>query len=466
MKTWPAPVCAAIDVGSNTIHLVVARCFPAKLEIMADELELVRIGESVTATGAISPEKCQAAIHTLHMYQALAAQHKAKHIFVVATEAIRQASNSSEFISEVRQATGLEIQLISGTAEATLMFFGATYEAGEHEQIGVMDLGGGSLELAFARQMHIGWRSSVPIGSGWLHDHYLSADPPAPDQIEAARTFLQTYFRRMSVKQRTPLLIVTGGSANSLFSLVQHAFHRAAEPRRLSLEDLARCQSLLCALEARDIADLYQQPLARARILLAGTLIITQMMHRLQLREILVSPHGIREGILLAYARYGEDWLAEASRAEEPEENFAQSAHTLLLERLHTLLAWTNEVLKNEDIEAVHKMRVASRRLRAALDAYQPCCDPKLFKKVYRKIKKVADALGETRDTDVMLQHLYAELENLREEEQEGVRWLIGRLQLYRLQKQQELHSVLRHLDGKKLEHQLKACVQEEGMDR
>ncbi|HEU5377842.1 MAG TPA: CHAD domain-containing protein, partial [Ktedonobacteraceae bacterium] len=87
-------------------------------------------------------------------------------------------------------------------------------------------------------------------------------------------------------------------------------------------------------------------------------------------------------------------------------------------------------------------------------------------KKVYRKIKKVADALGETRDTDVMLQHLYAELENLREEEQEGVRWLIGRLQLYRLQKQQELHSVLRHLDGKKLEHQLKACVQEEGMDR
>lgn len=455
------PICAAIDVGSNTIHIVVARCFPTHLEIIADELELVRIGESVTATGAISTEKRQAAIHTLQAYQALAAQHGAKRVFVVATEAIRQASNSSEFIDEVKQATHLEIQLISGTAEATLMFFGATYEAGEHEQMGVMDLGGGSLELAFAHNMHIAWRTSVPIGSGWLHDRYLSADPPTSDQIEAAETFLQTYLRNIPLKQRVPLLIVTGGSANSLFYLAQSAFHHAAEPRHLSQEDLARSLGLLRALESTDITTLYQQPPARARILLAGTLIIIHMMRRLQLREILVSPHGIREGVLLAYTRYGENWLAKVSQVERSEENFAQSARALLVERLHTLLAWPDEVLKHEDIEAVHKMRVASRRLRAALDAYQSCCEPRLFKKMYRKIKKVADALGNARDTDVMLHHLYEQMETLNEEEQKGVRWLIERLQTYRQQKQQELDVVLRRLDGKKLEEQLKACVRE-----
>lgn len=461
MKTRSAPICAAIDVGSNTIHIVVARCFPRTLEIIADELETARIGESVTATGAISPEKCQVAIDTLQKYQVLARQHGAKRVFVVATEAIRQASNSAEFVAQVREQTGLEIQLISGAAEAALTFFGATYEAGEHEQVGVIDLGGGSLELAFARKMRLTWRTSLPIGSGWLHDRYLPGDPPTADEVEAAEAFLHTYFRGVSIKQRAPTLIVTGGSANSLHYLVQEAFHRSPEPRRLSLNDLARCQGLLSALETGDIVKLYKQPPARARILLAGTLIIAYVMRRLQVQEILVSPHGIREGVLLAYARYGEQWLAEVEKAQVVEETFAQTARAVLLERLHTMLEWPAEVLKHEDSEAVHKMRVASRRLRAALDAYQSCCEPKSFKRIYRKVKKVADALGEARDTDVMLHHLYEQLESLSEEEQEGVRWLIERLHTYREQKQQELIVVLRRLDGKKLEDQLKASVRE-----
>ncbi len=462
MKTRSAPMCAAIDVGSNTIHVVVARCFPQALEIVADELEMVRIGESVTATGAISPKKAQAAIDTIQKYQGLAEQHGAKRIFVVATEAIRQASNSTEFIAQVKAETGLEMQLISGAAEAALTFFGASYEAGEHGQMGVMDLGGGSMELAFARKMHLSWRTSLPIGSGWLHDRYLPGDPPGAGEVEAAEAFLQTYFRGVSIKQRAPTLIVTGGSANSLFLLVQQAFHRAAEPRHLSLDDLARCQGLLSALETADVVNLYKQPPARARILLAGTLIIMHLMRRLQIRQILVSPHGIREGVLLAYARYGEQWLEEVSKEQAAaEETFGQTARAVLLERLHTLLEWPAEVLKHEDSEAVHKMRVASRRLRAALDAYQSCCEPKLFKKVYRTVKKVANALGEARDTDVMLHHLYEQLESLSEDEQEGVRWLIKRLHTYREQKQQELTVVLRHLDGKKLEERLKASVRE-----
>src|SRR5262249_22641673 len=157
----------------------------------------------------------------------------------------------------------------------------------------------------------ITWRTSVPVGSGWLHDRYLSGDPPNSKEIETAEAFLQGRFRDIAIKQRPPLLIVTGGSANSLFYLVQTAFHSANGPRKLSVGDLARCRGLLSALEAQDIVSLYDQPIARARILLAGTLIIQHMMRRLQLSEILVSSHGIREGVLLAYARYGEHWLEE-----------------------------------------------------------------------------------------------------------------------------------------------------------
>ena len=461
MAKQSAPVCAAIDVGSNTIHIVVARCFPYTLEILADELELVRIGESVTANGEISPAKTQAALDTLKAYRKLAEQHGAERILVVATEAIRQASNNAEFIKQVKAEAGLDLQLISGTAEAALTFFGATYETGQQEQIGVMDLGGGSLELVFAWDMHISWRTSVPLGSGWLHDHYLADNPPASDEIEAAEAFLKTYFHKMHLTGATPSLIVTGGSANSLLYLAQRAFHHPVESKQLSQEDLARCQALLSALQAEDIASLYGQPLARAKVLLAGTLIIRHVMHHLQLREVTVSQHGIREGVLLTYARYGEDWLTEANREEQPQESFAQSAYNVLLKRLHAMLSWSEEVKKHEDIEAVHKMRVASRRLRAALDAYQSCCDPELFTKVYRQVKQAANLLGEARDADVMLQYLYEQLESLNEDEQAGIRWLAARLQRHRQRQQQHLDNFLHHLDGEKLEHQLKASVRE-----
>jgi exopolyphosphatase/pppGpp-phosphohydrolase len=456
------PVCAAIDVGSNTIHMVVARCFRDTLEILADEVELTRIGESVTATGTISPEKTQSALQTLKAYQALAAGYGAERVLVVATEAIRQADNSEEFLARVHAETGLEIRLISGTVEAILTFSGATYQAGFQEHLGVADLGGGSLELVLAHTMHITWRTSIPIGSGWLHDQYLCANPPTSSEIQAAETFLHTYFQGIKPGDTASALIVTGGSANSLLHLVRSAFAHPQESQWLALEHLARCQSLLTALPAEEIASRYEQPLARARILLAGTLILKHVMQKFALQEIWVSPQGIREGILLAYARFHDRWLEateQESRADP--ETFAHLARQTLLERLQTFLAWSQEVHKHEDIEAVHKMRVASRRLRAALDAYQSCCYPKRFARVYRRIKRIADRLGEARDSDVMLEYLHAQLATASESEQEGIHWLIANLRTSRQRAQEQLDMSLRKLDTAKLERLLKRCVRE-----
>ncbi len=301
------PMRAAIDIGSNTIHLVVARCSPHDLDIVEDQQELVRIGESVTATGAISQEKARTAIATLKRYKALARKHQANPILVVATEAIRQASNSAAFLEQVLHKTKLKVQLISGTAEAALTFFGSTYEVYKEPhppvQICVMDLGGGSLELVTARNMHITWRTSLPIGSGWLHDRYLSSNPPTYDEVAVAEAFLQTYFRGLHLKHHPAVLIVTGGSANSLLFLARCAFNLGMQRTQLTQQDLIRCQGLLISLPAEEVAQRFEQPLGRARILLAGSLIIQTVMSRLHMNEIHVSSHGIREGVLLAYER-------------------------------------------------------------------------------------------------------------------------------------------------------------------
>jgi exopolyphosphatase / guanosine-5'-triphosphate,3'-diphosphate pyrophosphatase len=489
-NAW-SPVRAAIDIGSNTIHLVVARATAQTLDILADEVELVRIGESVTASGQISQEKCDYAVSVLGQYRALAEQHQAQEIFVVATEAIRQASNSDWFIETVRRKTGLQIDIISGMAEAALTFAGATYEAlGQPhppEVVGVMDLGGGSMELVTARHGQINWKTSVPIGSGWLHDRFLTANPPEHEAIAVAETFLSTYFQGMRIKYKAPALIVTGGSANSLLYLTRRAFKLDMHQVQLTQHDLLRCQGLLSALPAEEVAQRFEQPVERARILLAGALIIQAMMSRLGLNEIYVSPHGIREGILLARERYGEGWLDNVTASATAHENhrqnslpafmiasatlvspdgveaevetFEQAGRRMLRQRLQKFLEFPDEVLKHDDVEAVHKMRVASRRLRATLDAFESCCRPKPFRRVYRRVTEAADALGAARDADVMLQNLQARLEHTSGDARAGLQWLLDRLQSFRQEKQRELERFLVSLDQDWLEKQIEACI-------
>jgi exopolyphosphatase/pppGpp-phosphohydrolase len=473
---------AAIAIGRNTICLVIARSAPSDLDIVESKEELVRIGESVAATGDISQEKATAAIAVLKRYRTLAQRQKADLILVVATEAIRQASNSAAFLEQVQHETNLAVQLISGTTEAALTFLGATYEVkkepGHLAHIGVMDPGGGSLELVTASNKRITWRTSIPIGAGWLHERFLSSDPPGHDEVAIAGAFLKTYVQGMRLKYHPSVLIVTGGSATSLLSLVQQAFQLEEHQTHLTQQDLVRCQGLLSSLTAEELAQRYHLEVGLARLLLAEALILQAVMSRLHITEIRISSHGMGEGVLLAYERYGERWVEVARRtatlthaqqagvsvALAPEEEpFIQSGRRKLKQRTRRMLELPIEVLRGEDVEAVHKMRVASRRLRATLDAYQSICVPNIFKRVYRQVKGAADALGAARDADVMLLNLDTQLAQVKSEEKDGVEWLIARLRTFREQKQQALETFLQKFDAGTLKKQIALLLPEGG---
>lgn len=467
MQNQEATVQAAIDIGSNTIHLVVARCFLTSLDILLDEQEMVRIGESVTANGEISAQKIDETVSVLSQYKTLAAHYTSAPPLVVATEAIRKAHNSQQFLAHIHSVTNLDVHIIDGDLEALLTFYGATYEFYQEPspsaQVAVLDLGGGSMELVTATNKHITWHTSVPLGSGWLHDRYLQSDPPSEEDLEVAHTFLDTYIAGLRFKQRPPIMIATGGSANSLLLLARRVLHLSEQETCLTYEQVVRCESLLSSHSAEEISQRYGQSLKRALVMPAGALIIHALMVNLRLSEIRVSTHGIREGTLLAYARYGDEWLqrlqenAQSSSVEEneistasegePVGTFIQSGAHLLLERTHKMLEWRSEVLKHKDIEAVHKMRVASRRLRAVLDAYEAACDPKRFKKVYRQVKEIADILGKARDTDVMVADLQQQLAQAPEASQPALQWLIDRLSAYRQAHQATLEAFLQALD-------------------
>src|SRR6266487_3021371 len=462
---------AAIDIGSNSIEVVVAHCTPEHLDILQDESAMVRLGESVKATGEITPEKRDAALAVLRKYQALASEHRADPTLAVATEAVREARNRDTFLEDIRRETGLQVSVISGITEAALTFYGATYGPDIPSDAGVLDVGGGSTELITAQQKRITWLTSIPIGSGWLHDQYLFSDPPAQNEVAKAQDFLRQYIQDIAVPQPPQALIVTGSSAKSLLKLARQALKVDANSDRLTRKDLPGCLGLLQALQAEDIAQRYGQELERAKVLPGGALLMLAMMEYLHLDEIRVSDHGLREGILLAYARYGEHRLddsrqgkapplpEEASRESAHEKTYAQAGREELPKRAKKFLSWRNKVAKPQDVEAVHKMRVASRRLRAAMDAYEAVCKRKPFKKAYQGVKKAADLLGAARDTDVMMQHINEQLEQASSEEKAGMQWFINRLSAHRDKQQQELATFLRNFDGKAFRQKIKSCI-------
>ena len=473
-----APPSAVIEMGSNSMKMLIAQGASDQLRSVKKESTMLRLGDHLQATGEIAPEMREAALAALRHFQQVAEQAHAEPILVVATEAVRRARNSQAFLEDLQRETGLTVQVISGPVEAALTYYGAVSGRATPPDAGVLDVGDSSTELVKAQNQQITWLVSLPIGSGWVHDQYLFSNPPAPEEVAHAEEALQTYLSALWVPQLPATLVVTGSSAKTLLAIAEQALHLEAQGDRLTRENLLGCRGLLLAQSAEALAEHYKLPLERARVLPGGVLLILAMLEVLYLQEIQVSAAGVAEGVLLAYARYGEHWrdhpevtpeeqhIAKAPplpkderQAEASQETFNQSARAELPRRAEKFLDWREDVLRNEEVEAVHKMRVASRRLRASMDAYESICQRKPFKRAYRTVKRAADLLGNARDTDVMQQHVQALLDSVPGEEQAGLRWFLERLTSYRKACQHEFEVYLSQLDAGAFQETVEDCL-------
>ncbi len=333
MRTTSSPPAlaplAAIDVGSNTIHLVVARVIGGTdLEILADETVLVRLGADVTATGAIGSERAAMAVGVVRQQVQIARALGATPILGLATEGVRKARNGARFIDQVRAATGVELLLISGEQEAALTYWGATSGRTIAGRGAVVDLGGGSTELVVGGADGIVWRVSLPLGSGTIHDQLAPADPAAPTELAAAARAVDDALRPLVPPLPVTEAAACGGAATTLAALVQCALSpdvvvaAGASPPpgdpatagALTEGLLDAVLALLQTLPAATIAERYAVEIGRARLLAAGAVVLRCVMRRLGIERLRVSRRGIREGAILANARHGEGWLDAAAR--------------------------------------------------------------------------------------------------------------------------------------------------------
>jgi len=282
---------ACIDIGSNTTRLLVAECAPGRLLEVHQERVFTRIGRDLRLANQISTEKIAEVAQVVCEQLRHARAMGAVAMHAVATAAIRRARNGDELVGTIRSACGVEVEVLSGEQEARLAFCGAagTLQRQPRGTLGVVDVGGGSCELAVGTAPdQIRWSTSLSVGSGDIADCCLHSDPPTPAQLADARSQVGRVLAGVAVPQLDAAVAV-GGSATSL--------RRLAGPR-LDADTFARSLGVLGLESATDLARRFALDRERVRLLPAGLLILEAVSELFRV-PLQIGRGGVREGVLL-----------------------------------------------------------------------------------------------------------------------------------------------------------------------
>jgi len=309
-------ILAGIDIGTNSLRLLIAETGNGPFRKICSDRRTTRLGGGLDRTGIISAESAERTLSGLMDFQLTIRKQGAVRTAVIGTSAFRNASNAGEFLREARRKTGLEIIVLSGEEEARLMLRGAA-EALKQGRIGrcttlddamVIDIGGGSTELIITRNGALAHLFSLPLGAVYLTERYLRRDPPLPEELALLR---ETVLREIDVcgsamEQGPPaLLLGTAGAVTTLAAMELQLDEY--DPERIngvvvtreSIDALLTKMSTMTRKERLTLRGLEQ---GREDIILAGSIVVQEIMERWGFTTLSVSDWGLREGLVLDLA--------------------------------------------------------------------------------------------------------------------------------------------------------------------
>jgi exopolyphosphatase/guanosine-5'-triphosphate,3'-diphosphate pyrophosphatase len=287
-------LCGCIDIGSNTTRVLVAEAQDGHVRELLQRRAFTRIGKGLKAGGEIPRAKIEEVGDVVASHRRLAEQVGAMPIRTVATAAIRSAANRDEFAAVVSERGGVEVSILDGEEEARLAFLGATRTLGRDlpGEVGVVDVGGGSTEIAIGTQAAgVTWWASFRLGSGQLADDHLRSDPPAARELEAMGATAAGVLEGLDVP-RPDCAVAVGGSAASLRRLVGAV---------LEEETMQQALRVLSGAPATEVARRLALDERRVRLLPAGIVILDAAAHRLGC-SLIIGKGGLREGVVLELA--------------------------------------------------------------------------------------------------------------------------------------------------------------------
>ncbi len=293
MVTSAAPR-AALDIGSNTIRLLVARVTDGSIEPIEDASEFVRLGKGVDASGRLREDRMLAAIAAIRSLVARARSLGTDTVIAIATSAVRDASNRDEFVQRVHDATGITIRILSGDEEARLTYLGAVLGSPVGDGAIICDLGGGSAELIFATSDGMEWAKSLQFGSGRLTEQFIHHDPPEPAELEAVRQHVRRLLSDLPAARATKS-ILTGGTA----SHVAYLLGKGGDQVELDAGDLDRDLTLIRTETVDQLVEVHGVRRERAEVLPAGITAAAAIVEYYSTPSVTITQRGIREGAIV-----------------------------------------------------------------------------------------------------------------------------------------------------------------------
>ncbi|WP_392534600.1 Ppx/GppA phosphatase family protein [Nostoc sp. C117] len=317
-------IIAAIDLGTNSLHMVVVRIdatLPA-FSIIDREKETVRLGDRNLTTGELKPEIIKKAIAALGRFQKVAKTINAETIIAVATSAVREAPNGKEFLHTIETELGLSVNLISGQEEARRIYLGVLSGMEFNNQPHmIVDIGGGSTELILGDSHQPRTLTSTKIGAVRLTNELITTDPISNAEFQ----YLQAYARgtlERSVEEvlanvelgESPRLVGTAGTIETLAMI--HAREKSGvipstlNGYQFSLKDLRELVNRLRKLTNAERATIPGMPEKRSEVILAGAVILQEAMTLLGAESVTVCERSLREGVIV-------DWMLSHGLIED-----------------------------------------------------------------------------------------------------------------------------------------------------
>jgi len=301
------PTFAAVDIGSNSVRLKIARLQAGRLHPLHEDREVTRLGEGVFGTGFLNPESMADTVRVLRRFHRTTQQIVTDSVRVVATSALRDTRNSQAFLEWVRSATGWRVEIVSGVEEARLIHLGlVSGPRVDRTPTLMMDLGGGSCELTVSHRGHIRDAVSLPLGAVRLTNEFLRHDPVRKGELKRLRGFVTREANRVVdriASARVRNVIATSGTAAALAGVASHLRRTRSGSRMLVTRDemkrIVRRLSRLPVAERRKIEGIGPR---RAEIIVAGAIVYHELLDRLRLKGFRYSPLGLRDGVLAQMA--------------------------------------------------------------------------------------------------------------------------------------------------------------------
>jgi exopolyphosphatase / guanosine-5'-triphosphate,3'-diphosphate pyrophosphatase len=313
---------AAIDIGTNSVHMIVVRVRPDfSFEVIDREKEMVRLGAGGLDGRKLTRAAQTAALQALSKFERIARSHQVDEILAAATSATREAENGGAFLAAIEEQTGIRARIITGTEEARLIHLAAVYGVDTPKAAVVIDIGGGSVEVTLGSGREVKFARSFKMGVIRLTERFVTSDPiSGRDERKLVKFVGEQVDRYVGhvVKEGFDRVIGTSGTILSLGS-VATAIERGTPPEevrnlRVSARSLKRLRKTVTDLSLEERLALPGLDPRRADLVVAGAVLLDTLMGKLEADEITLCDLALREGIVLDYVQRHRKEIARVDR--------------------------------------------------------------------------------------------------------------------------------------------------------